>query len=308
MATLALICALGYGTVRVYWQIEPPPDLSPIGPDLVFTGWWGIALCASTAALAMAMLRVEPSGPAGPPILIASAATSIGLLAAAAMFVLDLVGGIFPGLGIDFFPGGAASRLVCIVTGVLLALAARDFYRRTGLAWLHSDRLVTLTAPLAHTPRWAFVAAYVSVAACLTRVMAQAVVGFDHSPLSGAISKAMFELCFILAGTLLPLALAHSWGMVWPRWVLGLSGRKVPRWLVLGPGIATASLVTVYFGLMLVQMIVERAQGRNPFPPDARMDLPESFFWVAVPAYLIWGVSLAIAALSYYRRTRVGHR
>ena len=51
-------------------------------------------------------------------------------------------------------------------------------------------------------------------------------------------------------------------------------------------------------------MVAERLQGRNPFPPDSRMDLPEAFFWVAVPAYFVWGAALGVAATSYHRRTR----
>ncbi len=138
------------------------------------------------------------------------------------------------------------------------------------------------------------------MAGCLTRITAQAVVGFDESPLSGI----AFEACFVLAGTLLPLALVHSWGMVWPRWVVGLAGRRVPRRLVLWPGVGVSVMIVSYFGVMLGQMVVERLHGRNPFPPDARMDLPETFFWVAVPAYVVWGAALGVAALSYHRRTR----
>jgi hypothetical protein len=60
----------------------------------------------------------------------------------------------------------------------------------------------------------------------------------------------------------------------------------------------------VYFGLKLLQMIFERLRGRNPFPPEGGLDLPETFFWFAVPAYLTWGVGMAVAALAYARRAR----
>ncbi|OLT34355.1 hypothetical protein BJF79_07210 [Actinomadura sp. CNU-125] len=53
---------------------------------------------------------------------------------------------------------------------------------------------------------------------------------------------------------------------------------------------------------MLLQMFWETLHGRNPFPPDGDMALPETFFWVAVPAY--WGAGLAAAALAYARRTQ----
>ena len=301
LVRVALVWALSYGLIRAYWQLDgSPAGLSPIGTDLVvFTGWWGVALCAASALLAAAMLR--PARPWAIPLLIGATGLGVALVASSAMLVLDLIGGVFPGMGLARYPLGATSRVACAAAGVLLVLAARSFHHRSGIELPLGDRFRELTAPLDRTPRWAFWAAYVSMAACLTRIAAQVVVGLDESPLSGGFA---FESCFVLAGTLLPLALVHSWGLVWPRWVIGLAGRRVPRRLVLLPAVAVSAMIVVYFGVMLVQMVAERLQGRNPFPPDARMDLPETFFWVAVPAYFVWGATLAVAALSYHRRTR----
>jgi hypothetical protein len=300
LARTALVWALTYGAMRTYWQLHGSPSgLSAIGTDLVvFTGWWGIALCALAALLAAAMLR--PRRRLALPVLVGATTVALALVAASVMLVLDLIGNVFPGMGIDRYPLGAASRVACATGGVLLALAARSFRQQSGIRLRVLDRLQTVLTPLDRTPRWAYVAAYVSMAGCLTRIAAQAVVGFDESPLSGI----AFEGCFVLAGTLLPLALVHSWGMVWPRWVVGLAGRRVPRRLVLWPGVGVSVMIVTYFGVMLGQMVVERLHGRNPFPPDARMDLPETFFWVAVPAYVVWGAALGVTALSYHRRTR----
>jgi len=300
LARTALVWALTYGAVRTYWQLDGAPShLSAIGSDLVvFTGWWGVMLCGAAALLAAMMLR--PGCRAAVPVLVGATVVALALTAAAVMLVLDLVGNVFPGMGIDRYPVGAASRVACVTSGVLLGLAARSFRQQAGIAIPAVDRLKTLLTPLDRTPCWAYVAAYVSMGGCLTRVAAQAVVGFDDSPLSGI----AFEGCFVLAGTLLPLALVHSWGMVWPRWVVGLAGRRVPRRLVLWSGAGVSVMIVFYFGVMLGQMVAERLHGRNPFPPDARMDLPEAFFWVAVPAYVVWGAALAVATLSYHRRTR----
>lgn len=304
LARVALVWTVSYGAIRTFWQLDGrPARLSAIGSDLVvFTGWWSVALCALAAVLAAAMLR--PARGRENPVLIGAAVLGTALVASAAMLVLDLMGNVFPGMGIERYPLGAASRIACATAGVLLVLAARSFHRRSGVVLPIGERIRALTAPLDRTPRWAYVAAYVSMAACLTRIMAQAVVGLDESPLSGGVPGIAFGLCFVLAGTLLPLALVHSWGIVWPRWVMGLAGRRVPRRLVLLPGIAVSAMIVVYFGVMLVQMVAERLQGRNPFPPDSRMDLPEAFFWVAVPAYFVWGAALGVAATSYHRRTR----
>jgi hypothetical protein len=142
------------------------------------------------------------------------------------------------------------------------------------------------------------------VVGCAVRIGAQAVVGFDRSPLSSGVSVLLFELGFLLGGSLLPLSLVHSWGRVWPRGVPGLAGRAVPRRLVLWPAAGISAGLVVYFGLMLLQMIAERLRGRNPFPPSGGLELPEAFFWFAVPSYLAWGAGMAVAAFGYHRMTR----
>jgi hypothetical protein len=51
---------------------------------------------------------------------------------------------------------------------------------------------------------------------------------------------------FVLGGTLLPLALVHSWGLIWPRWIPAPAGRRFPRWLVLGPAIGISGGLVVH--------------------------------------------------------------
>ncbi len=97
-----------------------------------------------------------------------------------------------------------------------------------------------------------------------------------------------FETCFVLAGTVLPLALVHSRG-------------RVPRWLLLGPVFGIGGVLTVYFGVSMVGFAVATLTGswsRNGTP------LPLAFFWVAMPAYLVWVLGLVAAAIAYYRVTR----
>jgi hypothetical protein len=56
--------------------------------------------------------------------------------------------------------------------------------------------------------------------------------------------------------------------------------------------------ITAYFGLG--QMIVDAVRGISA----ASGPLGAGFFWVAVPAYVVWGVGLGVAARSYAQRTR----
>lgn len=48
-------------------------------------------------------------------------------------------------------------------------------------------------------------------------------------------------------------------------------------------------------------MIAAAVQGE---PVYGDIGLPDAFFWVAVPAYLVWGAGLAVATCGYYLCTR----
>ncbi|NDU77342.1 hypothetical protein GWI34_32690 [Actinomadura sp. DSM 109109] len=316
----ALAWVTAYGALRAYWAAgHRPRDMSPVGTDLVvFTGWAGPALCGA-AALTLAALALPRTDRLrrAPRLALAAAAWTVAvcLTVSGAMLLLDAVGAVLPGLGVEFYPLGALSRTAAVTAGITTALSARAYTARTrgGPACAACARPAPAAAPggpgggsgaAARTPAWAYGAAYLAVAGCLTRIAAQAAVGFGQSPLSGGAPAVLFEAGFVLGGCLLPLALVHPFGRTWPRPIPGLGGRRVPRRLVLWPGAGLSGGLVVYFGLMLAQMFWERLHGRNPFPPTGGLDLPEAFFWVAVPAYVAWGAGMAAATRAYARRTR----
>ena len=136
------------------------------------------------------------------------------------------------------------------------------------------------------TPTWP---AWLAVVGCLTRLAAQAAVGFGSTPYDSNLSRIIFEGGFVLAGVALPLLLVYR------------PGRFFPRWMLLLPGFGLGAGITAYFGVGLLQMIGNVIQGK---PAYDDVGLPEAFFWVAVPAYLVWGVGLTVAAYGYHRRTR----
>lgn len=48
----AVVWALGYGSLRIYWVLGDAPSPPPIGSDLiVFTGWWSVVLCGAAAVV-----------------------------------------------------------------------------------------------------------------------------------------------------------------------------------------------------------------------------------------------------------------
>ena len=297
----AVLWALGYGAVRVWWAIHGAPSFGQLRYDLIyFSGWSAVRLCAAAAAVALA-LRLAPWMW---PVLVAGWGVCLVLLAACPLLLLDLVNALLPGLGTPFHPVGFMSRAACFIEGILVGATAVAYRRRWRSACLFCGR-TTVRAGLAQTPWWAWWGAYAAVAGCLARLGAQLAVGFGMIQRPGAgtrlvIEGLIFEAGFLLAGTVLPLALVHSWGRVVPRWVPMLAGRGVPRWLPLGPAFVISGLMTVYFGVTLVKIAVDTLTGaaRQTFAP-----FPPAFFWVAVPAYWIWGLGMGTAAIAYYRVT-----
>ncbi|HWD79879.1 MAG TPA: hypothetical protein VG497_13385 [Kribbella sp.] len=261
MRQAVVLWATAYGGLRIWYATGHAPSWKLPGDDLLIPPWVSVAACVLTA---LAVIRIRPR------LLWALAA---GWLAAAAFVLLDLVAAVLPGLGIPFDLLGMLSRLGAVAGAVLLA----------GLARAHQ--------PAAEPwPPWISTAgACVAAIGCLTRLGAQAVVGFGKTPYGGNLSLLLFESGFLLAGTLLPFLLIHR------------IGRRFPRWLLLLPGYTIGAGITAYFGVGLIQMIVAALRGQ---PVYGDVGLPDSFFWVAVPAYVAWGVGLTVAARGYQFATR----
>jgi hypothetical protein len=120
-----------------------------------------------------------------------------------------------------------------------------------------------------------------------TRFVAQLLLDVGEKPFAAGRATDVFDGGFVLAGTLLPLALVHRWG------------RSVPRWLVAAPALAISTGLTAYFGIATGQLLLDLV-GVVSNVDDG---YPAAFLWVAVPAYLVWGLTMGAAALSYLRRT-----
>jgi hypothetical protein len=291
----AVAWALGYGSLRAVWAVTGAPSPPPADTDLVgFTGWWAVALCAAAALVVMALGRSGWSLP----LAVAAWGVALALAAASALLLLDVVGLLLPGIGVGVSPGALASRTICLAGAVLVGVNALSYQRHWRGACLACGSTADTVRPV-HPPRWARVAAWAAVAGWLVRVVAQVGVGFGE--LAGAVGTLLlFEAGFMLAGTVLPLALVHRWGRVFPRWTPWLAGRRVPRWLVLAPALGLGAGMSAYFGFTLVTVVVDTLTGTDPGDGS----LPLWFFWVAVPGYLVWGLGLGAAALAYRQLTR----
>ncbi|MCY1143532.1 hypothetical protein OWR29_36500 [Actinoplanes sp. Pm04-4] len=273
----------------MFWAAGGAPSFEPFGWDLVgFTGWWSVPLCAAAGVLGVALQRMRTWQPV---LAVAAWGVAASLVAAAAILLPELVGFLLFSYGPYFEPLAFASRLACASGAVLLGLATAAYQRRTrgdcpsccrtGVAGRHRD------APA----RWARWAAYTAVAGLVARFTAQVVVGFDGLVQDPSIVG--LEVGMVLAGGLLPLALVHGWGRVWPKWVPLLAGRTIPRHLLLIPGFGLGAGLVAYFGMGLLQV----ASG-------SESEFSDAFLISAMSAYVVWGLGLLAASTDYHLRTR----
>ncbi|TDU90453.1 hypothetical protein EV138_4044 [Kribbella voronezhensis] len=276
---LALIWALTYGAVRVWFAIGHAPDWI-LPSDLLIPAWASVAACLASAGLVLAVTR----WPRSRALIVTTWAAAAGWVAVCALALLDLVGAALPGLGLPFDLPALLSRAGGLTGAALLAATALARRRQLDPTCLYCVGKRS-TLPTA----WATAGAWLAVAGCLGRLAAQAAVGFDVIPYDAGPSVLLFEGGFLLAGVALPLLLVYRLGRVFPRWMLLL------------PGAALGAGITAYFGVGLIQMITEALQGERVFDG---IDLPAAFFWVAVPCYLVWGLGLTTATYGYYARTR----
>ena len=121
---------------------------------------------------------------------------------------------------------------------------------------------------------------------------------------SGVWISGLFLASFGLVGAVLTLGLMQRWGEVFPRWMTGLAGRRVPIAMAVVP----ASLVSVLLMVggiaiwsslpkMVAALAASGAQGT---------ELIGGIVFQVGPTLLfpLWGLALAVAALSYYYRRR----
>jgi hypothetical protein len=118
------------------------------------------------------------------------------------------------------------------------------------------------------------------------------------------IGGALFLGNFILIGIFLMLGLVQRWGEVFPRWMIGFSGRRVPIALAVVPASLTSVLLVVGgIGIWsgLDQMVDNSAAGGAE-----GIELIGELIFQVGPTLLfpVWGAALAVATPGYYYRRR----
>jgi hypothetical protein len=305
------------------------PLLGRFGPDVA----WIVVLLAGIPAAAMgaAMLR-GVRGRALRPLLITAGAllAAILLLLMTALNLLIKLG-YFPYAVLSLFTGAefgqtylqsltewaTIHQVLCLIGGFLWLAATVCYARRSGEACLYCGRRdgpEGWKSPN-NAARWGRIALYVAMVApvfyALTRYAwaLGVALGMSQEELRrgqerGTWIAGLGLATFGLVGAVLMLGLVQRWGEVFPRWMIGLAGRRVPIALAVVPAALVAVLlivggIAIWFGLD--QLVAALGAGGA----EERGLIGEILFQVG-PTLLfpVWGIALAVATLGYYERRR----
>ena len=268
-----------------------------------------LALGASVAALTISPWSARlPSRP----VTIIDGTVAALALAASCWVLLDLISLVLTGRVED--PDGNsnwlvfAQRLGAVLTGVLFTGAALAWHRRSAGTCARCGRV--------HPPEWTVrrrpaphaappVIRRIAYAGCLAflpyltahSLGALGVPGIEPDGYRPPLVFVLALLAGIGLAAFLLLGLVRPWGMVFPRWTLWFSGRRVPRPLPLVPVWLIAPTLSVY-GIILV--VIATLQTAGVMADEGG---PALLIAAAGPSFGGYGIALAVAAVSYQRRT-----
>ena len=201
-------------------------------------------------------------------------------------------------------------QLLCLIGGFLWLAATVSYARRSGDACLYCGRRdgpEGWNSP-DQAARWVRIAVYVAMVVpvfyAVTR-FAWALgipLGMSEESLRlgqqrGIWTSGLFLATFGLVGAALMLGLVQRWGEVFPSWMIGLAGRRVPVTLAVVPA-SIVSVLLMVGGIAIWSSYAQMA--------DAAVDSGQDMGIVVGPAalFLVWGAALAVATLGYYYRRR----
>jgi len=233
-------------------------------------------------------------------------------LAASCWLLLDLLSLVLTGRVED--PDGNsnwltfAQRLGFLLTGMLFSAAAVTWHRHSSGACLrcgrhHPPQWTTRRHPGPHAaPARIRRVAYAGCCAFLVYLSAHTlgvlgVSGIEPDGYRPPIGFLVLILIAVGLAVFLLLGLDRPWGMLLPRCTLWLAGRRVPRALPLTPVWLIAPTLALY-GILL--LVIATLLTTNLMPSDE----PALLIAAAGFSFGGYGTALAVAAVSYQRRTR----
>jgi len=334
----AVVWSLIYAALGVYWFVSgrgfpyTPDTVSDVtGPVVERFGpgvAWTVVILAGipAAAVGAAMLRGVRSRALRPLFISAGTVLGGGLLLLMTDVTLLIVLGYTPYGIVTLFTGAEFSKvylslltqwttvhqLLCLVGGFLWLAAMLSYARRSGDACLYCGRrdgAEGWTSPK-NSARWGRIAAYVSMVVpilyAITRYayalgiplgISEEFLRFGQE--NGMWTQGLSMATFGLVGAILTLGLTQRWGEVFPRWMIGLAGRRVP----IGLAVVPASLVSVLLVVGSIAMWSGFAQlvGKSLTGETEAIDIVGL---TPTMLFVVWGLALAVATLGYYYRRR----
>jgi hypothetical protein len=335
----AVAWSLVYAALGVYWTVSgrgfpfPPETMSDsMGPLLGRLGSgvaWVVVILAGIPAAAMgaAMLHGARSREFRTLLITAGALlagvlllfmTSLNLLVKVGYLPSAVLGRLPAEKSQAYFEGwtqwSTIHQLLCLVGGFLWLAATVCYARRSMDACLYCGRRdgsEGWTSPN-QAARWGRIAVFVALVAPVFYAFTRYawVMGFplgmnEEQFRSGTwVSGALSLGTFVLVGAVLMLGLIQRWGEVFPRWTIGLAGRRVPIALAIVPA-SLASVLLIVGGIgiwsdlpqMLATLVTAGADD---------VEIIGAIIFELGPTLLfpVWGIALAVATLGYYYRRR----
>ena len=332
----AVAWSLAYAGLGVYWAVSGRgfpytselvsdvigPVVGRFGPGVA----WAVVITAGlpAAALGMVMLRgVRVLRPlfitagallAGVLLLLMTDVTLLILLGYTPRGVVGLLTGAKIGQRYleNLTEWTTMHKLLCLIGGFLWLAATVVYARRSGDACLSCGRRDGPEGWKSpdNAVRWGRIAVYVAMVVpvfyAITRyAWALGIpLGISKEFLrrgqeNGMWTSGLFLATFSLVGAVLMLGLVQRWGEVFPRWMIGLAGRRVPIAL----GVVPASIVSVLMMVGGIAMWSGFAQMVGKSVAGGTEDI--GIIGIAPTAlFPVWGIALAVATLGYYYRRR----
>jgi hypothetical protein len=104
------------------------------------------------------------------------------------------------------------------------------------------------------------------------------------------------------------IGLVARWGEVFPRWLPGLRGRRVPTLAAVIPAALGAMILTAVFTVLA---LVNEIQGTTIRGGALSDDVPgkaggweSAWFYICYTPLILWGPLLAVLTIAYYKRRR----
>jgi hypothetical protein len=209
-------------------------------------------------------------------------------------------------------------QLLCLIGGFLWLGATVGYSRLSADACLYCGRQdgpEGWTSP-SQAARWGRIAMYVAMVAPIFYAFSRYAwalgfpLGMSNEYLrqgqeSGTWIGGLFLATFVLVGAILMLGLVQRWGEVFPRWMIGLAGRRVPIVLAVVPA-ALASVLLIVGGLGVWSNLAQMVANLAATGVESVGSPGEVIVFQLGPTLLfpLWGGALAVATLGYYFRRR----